>query len=170
MRYVHNWKIDAVIWLNACTGFWVKWQLCRKTCISFPYIFITDDKSIVSKVFGGVFLGGAYRCSLVPLFTSPYVSQSRCSATLYSPVPIFPSPCLPPRGTPYVSQSLCFPVPLLPSPYVLQPLYSPVSIFPINVFPSLCSPRPLVPQTRSSPELFPVPVFPKDVPQSLCST
>ena len=53
--------------------------------------------------------------STVPLFTSPYVSQSRCSPTLYSPVPMFHSPFLPRRGMPYVSQSLCFPVPLLPS-------------------------------------------------------
>ena len=127
--------------------------------------------------------------STVPLFTSPYVSQSRCSPTLYSPVPIFRSPFLPPRGTPYVSQSLCFPVPLLPSPYVLQPLYSPVSIFLINGFPSLCSIKiflsPYVPlvllflrpdlpqncfQSQFSPKICPSPYVQHKCFHSLCSS
>ena len=90
--------------------------------------------------------------STVPLFTSTYVSQSRCSPTLYSPFPIFPSPFLPPRGTPYVSQSLCFPVLMLPR----------------NGFPSLCFPNifpsPYVPQSLCSA----VPLFPSpQAPQSL---
>ena len=109
---------------------------------------------------------GHSRPGCVPTFPSPYIfhspfvhqslcCQSRYSPTLYSPVPIFPNPFFPPRGTPYVSQSLCFPVPLLPSPYVLQPPCSPVSIFPVNGFPSLCSPKifpsPYVPQSPCSP-------------------
>ena len=92
--------------------------------------------------------------STVPLFTSPYVSQSRCSSTLYSPVPMFPSPFLPPQGTPYVSQSLCFPVSLLPSPYVPQSPCSPIPLFPSPDVPLKCF------QSLCSSKIFPVPMFP----------
>ena len=100
--------------------------------------------------------------STVPLFTSPFVSQSRCSPTLYSPVPMFPSPCLLPRGTPHVSQSLCCPVPLLPSPYPPVPLFHSLDI-PHKWFP--------VPMTVCSPKIFPSPyMFPGPYAlQSLCS-
>ena len=131
--------------------------------------------------------------STVPLFTSPYVSQSRCSPTLYSPLfphevrPMFPSPCVPqslfspvsmfPKDVP---QSLCSPISLFPSPDVplkcFQSLCSP-KLFPSPYAPqSLCSAVPLFPQsilcsqTSFSPELFPVPIFPKYVPKSLCYT
>ena len=98
--------------------------------------------------------------STVPLFTCPYVSQSRCSPTLYSPVPMFPSPFLPRRGirpmfpSLCVSQSLCFPVPMFPKD-VPQSLCSPIPLFPspdvpLRCFQSLCSPKmfpnPYVPQ------------------------
>ena len=116
--------------------------------------------------------------STVPLFTSPYVSQSRCSPTLYL-ISIFPSPFLPPRGTPcfpvsvfpspFASQYLCSPAPLFPSPDIPHKWF-PVAMFPKDIPQSLCSPRPFVPQIRSSPDPFPVPIFPIDVPQSLCST
>ena len=98
--------------------------------------------------------------SPVPIFPSPYFSQSLCS-----PVYLFPSPYR------------CSPVPMLPSLYVL-PTNSPVHkfltpipqrCFPFPKFPkhvpqSPCSPMPMFPKTCS-----PVPMFPQLVPQSLCS-
>ena len=126
---------------------------------------------------------------IVPMFPSLYLPQSLCS-----PVPIFPSPDVPP---PYIPQflyspvpfphelALCFPVSVFPSPFASQSLCSPAPLFlsfdiphkwfPVPIFPkdipqSLCSPTLFVPQIQSSTELFPVPIFPKDVPQSLYST
>ena len=127
--------------------------------------------------------------STVPLFTSPlYVSQSRCSPTLYSSVPILPSPFLPPRGTPYISQSLCFPSPFTPqslcSPAPLFPSldishkWLPIPMFP-NVFPSLYVPLDLLfprPdlhqncfQSQFTPKMFPSPYVPHKCFHSLCS-
>ena len=67
--------------------------------------------------------------STVPLSTSPYVSQSQCSLTLYSPVPILSSPFFPHEVRPTfpslcVSWSLYFPVPMFSSPFTPQPRYS----------------------------------------------
>ena len=58
--------------------------------------------------------------SPVPLFTSPYVSQSRCS-----PVPIFPHEVRPMFPSLCVSQSLCFPVNMSSSPFIPHSRYSP---------------------------------------------
>ena len=104
----------------------------------------------------------------VPMFPSPYLPQSLCS-----PVPIFPSPDVPRPGprlyipSSYIPQhlsfptkcALCFPVSVFPSPFASQ---------------SLCSPVPLFPSLDIPHKWFPVPMFPKDipqlyVPQSLCS-
>ena len=97
---------------------------------------------------------------------------------------MFPSPVAPQT---YITQSLCSPVPMFrispspmfPSRYVPQPLCSPVHLFSI---PYRCSPVPMlpspyVPQTNSTvpmfptsiPQKFPFPIFPKYVPQCLCS-
>ena len=186
----------------------VKVRVPKKSSLNAPGAYRTDVPQSLS--------------STVPLFTSPFVSQSRCSPTLYSPVPMFtgdplhsraactqpcnvnthsrahcspgarlceqwghgcvnngarlcasarlcrgspvmfPSPCLPPRGTPYVSQSLCCPVPLLPSPYPPVPLFHSLDI-PHKWFP--------VPMTVCSPKIFPSPyMFPGPYAlQSLCS-
>ena len=92
---------------------------------------------------------GAYRCSTVPIFHSPFVHQSLCF-----PVPMFPDHIFP---SSYVPQSLssptrcavCFPILLFPSPDI-----------PLKCFQSLCSPKmflnPFVPQFLCSP----VPMFP----------
>ena len=101
-----------------------------------------------------------------PMFPSPCVPQSLCfpvpmfpkdvSQSLFSPIPLFPSPDVPLK----YFHSLCSPN-IFPSPYVPQSLCSAVPLFPQSI---VCS------QTPSSPELFPVPIFPKYVPQSLCYT
>ena len=83
----------------------------------------------------------------VPMFPSPYIPQSLCS-----PAPMFPSPDVP---GPYIPQS-----------YVPQSLSSPTRYtlcYPVPVFPS-----PFASQSRCSPNVFPVPMFPKDISQSLC--
>ena len=119
-------------------------------------------------------LWGVYRCSPVPIFHSPYVHQSRCF-----PVPIFPNPIFPSSYIPQslssltryalsfsvcVSQSLCFPVPIGSPTPLFHSLDIPHKWFPIPMFPkdipqSLCSPRPFVPHTRSSVSIFLVPMF-----------
>ena len=134
-----------------------------------------------------------FRCSPtlhypVPVFPNPYVPQSLCSPPYdispYVPhVPqtlcypeMFPSPVAP---QPYITQSLCSPVPMFPSPYVPQSLCSPVHLFPS---PYRCSPVPMLPSPYVPPTNSPVPmfrtlipqkllfpIFPKHVPQSLCS-
>ena len=133
---------------------------------------------------------GSARCSPIPMFPSPHVSQSLCSplydiSPYVSHIPqslcypeMFPSPVAPQT---YTTQSLCSPVPMFHifrSPYVLQSLCSPVHLFPS---PYRCSPVPMlpspyVPPTNSSvpistpiPQKIPFPIFPKHVPQSLSS-
>ena len=113
--------------------------------------------------------------STVPLFTSP---------SLCFPVQMFPDPIIPssyiPWAVPFfphgvrpmfpslcVSQSLCFPVPMFSSPSLDIPYkWFTVPMFPKDIPRSLCCPRPFVPQTRSSPELSQVPIFPKMLPSS----
>ena len=138
-------NVLAVLFLEPPWKFLISSELLADTFATLPSLHTIMPLLIVDVGFGALG-GGAYRCFPVPIFHSPFVHQSRFPSTdvprpyipqfLYYPVAF-----LPPLGTPYVYQSLCFPVPLLPSPYVLQPLYSPVSIFPINGFPSLCSPK-----------------------------
>ena len=129
-----------------------------------------------------------FRCSPnfynpVPVFPSTHVS--RIPQSLCFPVPMFPSPCAP--------QSICFPVTIdVHSPYA-----PPVPMFPQLIHQSLCSPplfhrsvfhslyslnmfpSPYVPPTSSPVPMFhkPIPqkcfpflMFPKHVPQCLCST
>ena len=106
-----------------------------------------------------IHLWGAYRCSPVPIFHSPFVNQSLCF-----PVPMFPDPIFP---SSYVPQSLSSPT--------MYALCFSVSVFPKDVPQSLCSPIPLFPspdvpltcfQSLCSPKIFSSPY----VPQSLCST
>ena len=63
--------------------------------------------------------------STIPLFTSPYVSRSRCSPTLYSVVPFSPHEVRPMFPSLCVSQSLCFPVPMFSSLFIPHSRYSP---------------------------------------------
>ena len=115
-------------------------------------------------------------CSKVPLFTSPYVFQSRCSPTLYSLVPILSSPSLPPAPVfpTMVSQSLCFSV---SSPYICpshtissqEVFYTSTCVFQRcqcnhNVPHSLCSPVLMISGSVFNPYVFqrhcPYPMFP----------
>ena len=97
---------------------------------------------------------GAYWCSPVLIFHSPFVHQSLCF-----PVPmfrdlIFPSSYIPQYLSSPTRYALCFPVSVFPSPFASQPL---------------CSSAPLFPSLDIPHKWFPVPMFPKDIPQSLCS-
>ena len=85
---------------------------------------------------------------MFPLIPSPYVSQPLCS-----PVSMFPGP--------YVTQSLCSPALLLLMLLCLQ-----IRIFLWMFTKSLMFTVPIFPKCFFPPA---VPMFPKDVPLSLCS-
>ena len=109
---------------------------------------------------------GAYRCSPVPIFQSPYVYQSLCFQVPMFPDHIFPSSYIPQSPYTPTKYTLCFSVSVFPSPFACHPLCSPAPLFPsLDIpaigFPSLCSPkifpsspRPFPPQTRSSQNCF----------------
>ena len=110
----------------------------------------------------------AYRCSPVPIFPSPLVHHSVCFPVPMFPDPIFPSSHIPQSLSSPTRYALCFPVSVFPSPFPSQSLCSTVPLFPRLDIPHKWFPvpqryspvpRPFVPQTRSSPELFPVPIF-----------
>ena len=85
----------------------------------------------------------AYRCSPVPMFPGPDVPRPDIPQFLYSPVPFFPHEVRP----------------MFPSLCVSHPFASQF----------LCSPAPLFPSLDISHKWFPVPMFPRDIPQSICS-
>ena len=89
-------------------------------------------------------LTGAYRCSPVPMFHSPFVHQSLCFPFPVFTDPIFTSPFIPQSLSSPTRYALCLPVSILPSSFAPKSLCSPtlsspVLICPRSGFPSLCS-------------------------------
>ena len=114
---------------------------------------------------------GAYRCSPVPIFPSPFVHQSLCFPVPMFPDPIFPSSYVPQSLSSPTRYALCFPVSVFPSPFASQSLCS-SKMFPNPYVPQfLCSPVPMFPWSAPSPYVpqrySPVPMLPS--PYRLCS-
>ena len=103
---------------------------------------------------------GAYRCSIVPIFHSPFVHQSLCFPIPMFPDPIFPSSYVPQSLSSPTRYGLCFPAPVFPKD-VPQSLCSPVPLFPSPDVPHKCF------QSLCSLKIFPSPYI--YVPQTLCS-
>ena len=126
-------------------------------------------------------------CFPVPMFSSPFIHQSRYSPQLVSrpycspkifPSPyvpldlLFPRPDFPQRCSPvpmsHISVSIPYaplrysPVQMFPGPFVPSP-DAPLKCFQSLYVPQRCSPIPMipnsfVPQSRCSPKVFPVPI------------